>query len=102
VGQLAVLVAFEVRGWELVVADLSAAALEHARRGGEVVRATPLGEGRYSLELPLSVAPDQVLTSLTARGARLVSLNPIRETLEDFFVRQVGAVRRDRGLETAS
>ena len=102
VGQLADLVAFEVRGWELVVADLSAAALEHARRGGQVVRATPLGEGRYSLELPLSVAPDQVLTSLTERGARLVSLNPIRETLEDFFVRQVGAVRRDRGLETAS
>jgi ABC-2 type transport system ATP-binding protein len=102
VGQLADLVAFEVRGWELVVADLSAAALEHARRGGQVVRATSLGEGRYSLELPLSVAPDQALTSLTERGARLVSLNPIRETLEDFFVRQVGAVRRDRGLETAS
>jgi ABC-2 type transport system ATP-binding protein len=102
VGQLADLVAFEVRGWELVVADLSAAALEHARRGRQVVRATPLGEGRYSLELPLSVAPDQVLTSLTERGARLVSLNPIRETLEDFFVRQVGAVRSDRGLETAS
>ena len=102
VGQLADLVAFEVRGWELVVADLSAAALEHARTGGQVVRATPLGEGRYSLELPLSVAPDQVLTSLTEHGARLVSLNPIRETLEDFFVRQVGAVRRDRGLETAS
>jgi ABC-2 type transport system ATP-binding protein len=102
VGQLADLVAFEVRGWELVVADLSAAALEHARRGRQVVRATPLGEGRYSLELPLSVGPDQVLTSLTERGARLVSLNPIRETLEDFFVRQVGAVRSDRGLETAS
>ena len=101
VGQLADLVAFEVRGWELVVAGLSAAALEHARRGGQVVRATSLGEGRYSLELPLSVAPDQVLTSLTERGARLVSLNPIRETLEDFFVRQVGAVSRDRGLETA-
>jgi ABC-2 type transport system ATP-binding protein len=101
VGRLTDLVAFEVRGWELVVAGLSAAALEHARRGGQVVRATSLGEGRYSLELPLSVAPEQVLTSLTERGARLVSLNPVRETLEDFFVRQVGAVPRDRGLETA-
>src|SRR5262245_14696788 len=91
VGQLADLVAFEVRGWELVVADLSVAALEHARRGGQVVRATPLGEGRYSLEVPLSVAPEQVLSKLTAQGASLVSLNPVRETLEDFFVRQVGA-----------
>ena len=102
VGQLADLVAFEVRGWELVVAGLSAAALEHARGLGQVVHATSLGEGRYALELPLSVAPDQVLANLTTRGARLVSLNPVRETLEDFFVRQVGAAPRERGLETAS
>ena len=102
VGQLADLVAFEVRGWELVVGGLSATALEQARAIGQIVRATSLGDGRYALELPLSSAPDQVLTSLTERGARLVSLNPIRETLEDFFVRQVGAVRRDRGLEAAS
>jgi ABC-2 type transport system ATP-binding protein len=102
VGQLADLVAFEVRGWELVVGGLSATALEQARAIGQIVRATSLGDGRYALELPLSSAPDQVLTSLTERGARLVSLNPIRETLEDFFVRQVGAVPRQRGLETAS
>ena len=86
----------------LVVGGLSATALEQARAIGQIVRATSLGDGRYALELPLSAAPDQVLTSLTERGARLVSLNPIRETLEDFFVRQVGAVRRDRGLEAAS
>jgi ABC-2 type transport system ATP-binding protein len=99
VGDLADLVAFEVRGWELVVAGLSAATLEHAKALGQVVRATPLGEARYALELPLSVAPDQVLSSLTARGTRLVSLNPVRETLEEYFVRQVGSVPRERGLE---
>ncbi len=79
-----------------------ASALQHSSMPGgaaRLVRVTSLGEERYALELPLSVAPDQVLTSLTARGARLVSLNPIRETLEDFFVRQVGAVPHDRGLE---
>jgi ABC-2 type transport system ATP-binding protein len=101
VGQLADLVAFEIRGWELVVAGLTAAALEHARSLGQVVRATPLGEGRYALELPLSAAPDQVLSNLTARGARLISLNPVRETLEDYFIRQVGGAPRERGLETA-
>jgi hypothetical protein len=85
-----------------VVAGLSAPALEHARRLGQIVRATSLGEGRYALELPLSAAPEQILTRLTAQGARLVSLNPVRETLEDFFVRQVGATPRERGLETAS
>jgi ABC-2 type transport system ATP-binding protein len=99
VGHLADLVAFEVRGWELVVGGLSALALEHARRLGQIVRTTSLGEGRYALELPLSVAPEQVLSNLPAQGARLVSLNPVRETLEDFFVRQVGAAPRERGLE---
>ena len=29
---------------------------------------------------------------MTASGARLVSLNPIRETLEDYFVKQVSTV----------
>ena len=101
VGKLSDLVAFEVRGWELVVAGLSEATLEHVTRLGLVGRATSLGEERYALELPLSAAPEQVLADLTARGARLVSLNPMRETLEDFFVRQVGAAPRDRGLETA-
>ena len=33
--------------------------------------------------------PDRVLQELTAAGAQLVSLNPIRQTLEDFFVQQV-------------
>ena len=52
---------------------------------------TPLGEGRFSLELPLTVAPEQLLAELVAAGGRLVSLNPVRETLEDFFVQQVRA-----------
>jgi ABC-2 type transport system ATP-binding protein len=101
VGQLADLMAFEVRGWELVVAGLSEAALERVQSLGQIVRATSLGERRYALELPLSVAPDRVLSDLTACGARLVSLNPVRETLEDFFLRQVGATPRNRHLESA-
>ena len=101
VGHLSDLVAFEVRGWELVVGGVSQATLEHATRLGMVGRVTSLGEDRYSLELPLSAAPDQVLADLTARGAKLVSLNPMRETLEDFFVRQVGAAPRERGLGTS-
>jgi hypothetical protein len=52
---------------------------------------TPLGEGRFSLELPLTVAPEQLLTELVATGGHLVSLNPVRETLEDFFVQQIRA-----------
>jgi len=52
---------------------------------------TALGEGRFSLELPLTVAPQQLLAEIDATGGHLVSLNPVRETLEDFFVQQVRA-----------
>jgi hypothetical protein len=50
-----------------------------------------LGEGRYTLELALDPPPERLVTELTAGGAHLVSLNPIRQTLEDFFVEQVTA-----------
>ena len=42
-----------------------------------------------------------LLAELVGGGAHLVSLNPIRETLEDFFVEQVTApqVQRSRGLD---
>jgi hypothetical protein len=63
-----------------------------------VIRVTPLGGGRYALELPLAPPPEQVLAALVAQGAALVSLNPIRDTLEDLFVQKVRAAAADRGL----
>jgi ABC-2 type transport system ATP-binding protein len=89
-GTLADILAFEVRGWELVVADLSPAALQGVTPIAQ--RVTEISPGRYSLELGLDRAPERVLSDLIATGARLVSLNPIRDTLEDFFVRQVKEV----------
>jgi ABC-2 type transport system ATP-binding protein len=101
-GKLSDLVAFHVRAWELVVSGLSDAVLEQAKRAGHVVRETKLGEGRYALELPLSLPPERTLTEMIAHGAHLVSLNPLRDTLEDFFVRQVAASapRVNDGLAT--
>ena len=89
-GSLADILAFEVRGWELVVADLSPAALQKVTPLAS--RVTEISPGRYALELGLDRAPERVLADLIATGARLVSLNPIRDTLEDFFVRQVAEV----------
>ena len=88
-GRLADILAFQVGGWELVVANLADVhrlALESQAR-----RITKISDGRYSIELPLDVPPDRVLADLTAAGATLVSLNPVRETLEDFFVEKVRA-----------
>ena len=86
-GRLADMVAFKVHGWELVVANLKPEV--HARIAGDVRRATEIAPGTYTLELPLEQPPDRMLSDLVATGATLVSLNPVRDTLEDFFVKHV-------------
>lgn len=90
-GRLSDMLAFQVRGWELVVNGLTDAALARAQQHRQVVRATRLAEGRYALELPLTPPPERTLGDLVAQGASLVSLTPVRDTLEDFFVRQVSS-----------
>jgi len=88
-GLLTDMLAFRARGWEMVIAgatDALAAAL--GPRARQVVR---ISEGRYAIELPLDPPPEHLLAEVTAAGAHLVSLNPIRETLEDFFVEHVTA-----------
>jgi ABC-2 type transport system ATP-binding protein len=92
-GALDELMAFRTRGWELVVSgvrdDLA------ARLRSRVTKATALGDGRFSLELPPSTAPEQIIPDLVSAGARVVSLNPLRGTLEDIFVEQVRAANAD-------
>ena len=97
-GELSDILAVHARGWELVMAGLDDAVLEAATASGQIERVTSLGAGRYALELPLSVAPDRLVTDLVSQGAELVSVNPVRETLEDFYLRQIGAVSNERGL----
>jgi len=94
VGRLSDLHVFQVRGWELVVTNLSVDSLERHR--GRVQRATAIDEQRYSLELPVDPAPELLWRDLQAEGAHLISLNPVRETLEDFFVKKVGEQQRSR------
>ncbi|MBI1874263.1 MAG: ABC transporter ATP-binding protein [Acidobacteria bacterium] len=90
-GTVSELLAFGVGGWELVMTNLAAATV--ARLGLRIARATEIAEGHYALELPIDAAPDGLLRELTAAGAALVSLNPIRPTLEDVFIKKVGGAR---------
>ena len=86
-GRLSEMLAFGTRGWELVVAGAAPAAI--AALGARVRHAHDIGDGRFALELPADQSPEQTLLALTATGASLVSLNPVRETLEDYFVAHV-------------
>ena len=86
-GGLHEILAFEASGWELVVAGVPASRAPSA--GGAIRRVVPIGEGRYALDLALDLPPERLMADLAASGARLVSLNPIRPTLEDLFVEQV-------------
>ena len=99
-GRLTDMLALRAGGWELVVAGASDALI--ASLGSRVRRAVRISEGRYTLDLPLDPPPEQLLAELTATGAHLASLNPIRETLEDVFVESVTApevLAARRGLE---
>ena len=100
-GRLSEMLAFEVRGWELVVSGLKDEVLTRAQQRHHVTRATRLVEGRYALELPLTPPPERTLAELVGQGAALVSLTPMRDTLEDFFVRQVSGAQPSRFSESA-
>ena len=98
-GRLTEMQAFRASGWELVVAGAHEQLI--STLGPRVRRHVRLGDDRYMLDLPLEPPPERLLGELTGAGAHLVSLNPIRQTLEDFFVEQVTSpdvVAADRGL----
>jgi ABC-2 type transport system ATP-binding protein len=98
-GPLSELLAFRVQGWELVMSGVDGDVLERVKTCAAIDGVTTLGPGRCALRLPPSSVPEQVIAELTRLGAQLISLTPIRDTLEDLFVRQVAAARTDRGLE---
>jgi ABC-2 type transport system ATP-binding protein len=88
-GSVDELTAFDKRGWELVVAHLNDDMLNRIR--SRITSATRLGDGRYAIELPVATAPEPLVAELSSSGARVMSLNALRGTLEDVFVEQVRA-----------
>jgi hypothetical protein len=66
------------------VSDALARTLETRAR-----RMTKISDGRYTIEVALEPPPDRFVAEIAAGGGVVVSLNPLRETLEDIFVEQV-------------
>lgn len=102
-GRLTDMLAFQIRGWEVMASGVSSTLL--ASLAPRASTATRVGDERYIFDLPVEPAPDRFVADLSAGGATLLSVNPLRDTLEDFFVKQVTArsvTERDRGLGTGA
>ncbi len=86
-GSVAEMVPFRVRGWDLIVAGIDAARL--AGFGGPDVVTRQIADGRHHVILPEAASLDTAMARLTALGGQLLSVNPVRDTLEDFFMARV-------------
>jgi ABC-2 type transport system ATP-binding protein len=93
-GRLSDLLALGAGGWEVIVEGLPP---EVGDRIGAMARArVRISEGRDGFEFPRERPPEQVLPDIISAGGRLVSVNPVRETLEDYFVKHVSSADWDR------
>src|SRR5260221_1559227 len=86
-GRLTDLQELAIQGWELVMAGVPAEALDRVR--GRARRVLTIARDHYVIDLAPDGRPDEVLRELTAAGATLISVNPLRQTLEDVFIRRV-------------
>ena len=97
-GSVSELLAGRSKGWELVVSGIPREVA--ARVAGEASSVTSIGDDRHVIELPLDSSPERLMSALVCQGASVVSLNPMRATLEDVFVQRVATASSDRGLAT--
>ena len=86
-GRISEMVAFAPKGWELVVAGVSDSVQAQLAPRVQAMRA--LSAGRYTIHVGADQQPEQLMTEIKSLGGRIESLNPLRDTLEDYFVQQV-------------
>jgi ABC-2 type transport system ATP-binding protein len=79
------------KGWEVVASELTPGTADRlASRAGRV---TPIAPGRYAFELDAGMRPEPFVTEISAGGGRLVSVTPLRTTLEEAFLHALGQDR---------
>jgi ABC-2 type transport system ATP-binding protein len=74
-------------GWEVVAINVPPEVAD--RLTARVRRATCIAPGRYTFELAPEVRPETLVTDLASAGASVVSLTPVRTTLEDVFMERI-------------
>lgn len=87
-GTIAELTSSDTSGFEVVLSGVGDALAERAAQ--DRCRVRNLGDGRYSFQLGPGVRPEPFLAAMAAEGASLVSVLPVRTTLEDVFLRVLG------------
>ena len=88
-GTMRELLSENVRGWEVIVRGLDEPA--RAALSARGIDARPLAGGTWQIALGPASRPEPLIAELAAMGAALVSAAPQLETLEDVFVRHIGA-----------
>jgi ABC-2 type transport system ATP-binding protein len=88
-GRISEMSAFTLKGWEITVSGVSDELCAELSPHVRLIR--PLLHGRYTIQLAADEKPAQLMAHVTARGATVESLNPLRDSLEDYFLQQVGA-----------
>ncbi len=86
------------RGWEVVVTGLTAAVVERLGRGPARIRETA---GQFTIEIGPDARPEPLIAELAAAGASLVSVTPMRVTLEDVFLTRVAGASTAAEAERA-
>jgi ABC-2 type transport system ATP-binding protein len=74
-------------GWEVVATGVETTVAD--RLAGRVRRVTCIATGRYSFVLSHETRPEPLVAELAAGGAQVVSLLPLRTSLEDVFMERV-------------
>ncbi len=92
-GSMTDLVQFSVRAWELLLDGVDATLEHRLRETGATM--TTLSPGRVQVHLPGTQPPEPLLQWANGAGARVLALQPVRETLEDVFLKHVEGKRRD-------
>ena len=77
------------RGWEIVMSGVSPLVAD--RIGHRVRKLTRIADTRYGFELGPDDRPEPFVAELAATGAALVSVTPLKTTLEDVFLEHVGS-----------
>ena len=85
------------QGWEIVVTGLTSLVAD--RIASRVKTLTMIADGRYSIALAADTRPEPLIAELTAAGASLVSVTPLRTTLEDVFLQRTADARQPQAAE---